>query len=298
MAYGEHPTDHRRVIGRRRPVAPGRDPGRFDRIEYGSRMFPMWRIRYVRAVLQQGNRRAAARGLASWVVLIGAPAVGFGVAFTVVSGSAAREFVVALWVVLVVGVGLVAGGAWAWRISELADKQVEARYGVLREVESARLLLRPPVPRDAVALAATIDAEMLAANGWTTRTARHTVKAVGAGHPTPGLLVFEARSDGALVGAASVHPSGSDASARTLGWWIGPRHRRAGYASEAVAALVEAIHETGFTTVEIRTAESNLAVQRICDKIGATERDRRPQPLPNGSVVPGIRYEHRQVTAA
>ncbi|MGV9750680.1 GNAT family N-acetyltransferase [Nocardia farcinica] len=41
-----------------------------------------------------------------------------------------------------------------------------------------------------------------------------------------------------------------------LGWWIGPRHRRAGYAGEAVAALVAAIHDAGFATVEIGTAES------------------------------------------
>ncbi|MFE3029584.1 GNAT family N-acetyltransferase [Nocardia tengchongensis] len=198
---------------------------------------------------------------------------------------------------LVIGVVLVAGGLWAWRVSGLVDKEVRARYGALPEVESARLLLRAPVPQDAVAVAATIDAEMLARNGWTKRTARVLVKAVASGHPTPGLLVFESCSDGTLVGCATVHPSNSDASSRTLGWWIGPRHRRAGYAGEAVAALVEAIHDAGFTTIEIGTAESNLAVQRICDRIGATEVDRRAQPLPNGSVVPGIWYEHRRATA-
>ncbi|MFE5288330.1 GNAT family N-acetyltransferase [Nocardia sp. NPDC056611] len=260
-------------------------------------MFPMWRITYVRAALQQGPWRATARGLASWIVMVGAPAVTVGVVLTVVSGSAARGLVIAFWVMLMVGVVLVAGGLWAWRVSGLVDKEIRARYGVLWKVESARLLLRPPVRQDAVALAATIDAEMLAGNGWSERDAQVMVKAVGSGLPTPGLLVFEAWSDGSLVGGASVHPSGSDTSAQTLGWWIGPRHRRAGYASEAVAALVEAIHDAGFTTVEIGTSESNLAVQRICDRIGATEKDRRAQQLPNGSVVPGIWYEHRQVTA-
>ncbi len=90
---------------------------------------------------------------------------------------------------------------------------------------------------------------------------------------------------------------GGDVSSRTLGWWIGSEDRRAGYASEAVAALVEAIHAAGFTTVEIGTNETNLAVRRICDRIGATEKDRRAQPLPDGSVVPGIWHEHRQVSA-
>nr|WP_067894957.1 hypothetical protein [Nocardia vaccinii] len=55
-----------------------------------------------------------------------------------------------------------------------------------------------------------------------------------------------------------------------------------------MAALVAAIHDTGYTSVEIGTNGSNLAVQRICDKIGATEKDRRPQPLPDGSTVSGI----------
>ncbi len=229
-----------------------------------------------------------------WIAWVGAPAVGVGLALTVaadVSGSPAEELVIALWAVLGVGTLLV---AIAWRVSDLVEKEIRAGYDLLREVESARLLMRPPVPQDAVALAATMDAEMLTGNGWTDRHAREIVQAVGSGRPTPGLLVFEAWSDGALVGGATVQPSSDDESSRSLGWWIGPRHRRAGYAGEAVAALVEAIHEAGFLVVEIGTSESNLAVQRICDRIGATEKDRRPQPLPNGSVVPAIWYEHRR----
>ncbi|MEV0432517.1 GNAT family N-acetyltransferase [Nocardia sp. NPDC050413] len=84
-----------------------------------------------------------------------------------------------------------------------------------------------------------------------------------AGTPGTRLLVLETRSDDALIGGANVDPDDNDASSRTLGWWIGSQDRRAGYASEAVAALVEAIHNAGFATVEIGTNESNLAVQRI-----------------------------------
>ncbi|TDP38793.1 RimJ/RimL family protein N-acetyltransferase [Nocardia ignorata] len=258
-------------------------------------MFLLRRVAYVRAAVQQAPWHSVALGLASWIVIVGAPAVFVGIVLTIESGASAKGFVTALWVVLVVGVLLFAGGLWAWRVSGLVDKEVKGRYHGLREVESERLLVRRPVPQDAIALAAAIDAEMLAGNGWTEREARTMVKAVRSGYPVPGLLVFEARSDGALVGGATVHPSATDPSSRALGWWIGPRHRRAGYASEAVAALVAAIHDAGFTTVEIGTSESNLAVRRICDKIGATEKDRRAQRLPNGSLVPSIWYEHRQV---
>ncbi|MFD3593150.1 GNAT family N-acetyltransferase [Nocardia sp. NPDC058640] len=257
-------------------------------------MFPTWRIAYVAAAIQQAPRGAVARGLASWIVTVGAPAVFLGIVVTVESRSAAGGLIIAFWVALMVGVLLVAGGLWAWRVSGIVDKETSALYNVLGVVETARLVLRPPVPQDAVALAATIDPQMLTGNGWTEREARAMVKSVRSGYPTPGLLAFQACSDGALVGGATVHPSESDPSARTLGWWIGPRHRRAGYATEAVAALVEAIHDAGFATVEIGTTESNLAVQRICDKIGAIEKDRRAQPLPNGSVVPSIWYAHRQ----
>nr|WP_255495225.1 GNAT family N-acetyltransferase [Nocardia sp. GTS18] len=258
-------------------------------------MFPLWRVAYVRAAVQQAPWHSVALGLASWIVVVGAPAVFVGIVLTIESVAAAKGFAITLWAVLVVGVLLVAGGLWAWRVSGLVDKEVRARHHGLREVESERLLVRRPVPQDAVALAATIDAEMIAGNGWTEREARTMVKSVRSGHPVAGLFVFESRSDRALVGGATVHPSDNDPSSRTLGWWIGPRHRRAGYASEAVAALVEAIHDAGFATVEIGTSESNLAVRRICDKIGATEKYRRAQRLPNGSLVPSIWYEHRQV---
>ncbi|MBF6264059.1 hypothetical protein IU443_15460 [Nocardia farcinica] len=259
-------------------------------------MFPTWRMAYVRAAIQQGPWRTVARGLASWIATVGGPAVVLGLALTVVSGSTARELI-GLWVVLVVGVLLVAGGLWAWQVSGLVDKETRARYLVLREVQSARLLLRPPVPRDAVALAATIDAEMLAANGWTERQARAMVKAVRAGHPTPGLLVFQARSDGALVGGGGVHPRVDDPSSQTLGCTdfdggetgvVDRRHQRGNSFARVTGASV---------SWPDPPAETNLAVQRICDRIGATETGRREQALPNGSVVPGIWYEHRQVTA-
>ncbi|WP_336087331.1 GNAT family N-acetyltransferase [Nocardia sp. SSK8] len=260
-------------------------------------MFLMWRIAYVRAALQQTPWRVAVRGLASWIKTVGIVAVIVGLAVVVGSDSFSAELVITFSVALMIGVPCVACGLWMWRISQLVDTEIKARYGVLPEVESARLLLRRPTRHDAAALAATTDAEMLTANGWTRRQTRAMVKSVERGRPEPGLLVLEARSDGALIGAATVHPSDNDASSLTLGWWIGPRHRHAGYASEAVAALVDAVHDVGFATIEIGTNESNLAVQRICARIGATEKDRRAQTLPNGSIIPAIWYEHRQATA-
>ncbi|MFI2335321.1 GNAT family N-acetyltransferase [Nocardia rhamnosiphila] len=257
-------------------------------------MFPTWRIAAAKAAFQHWPGRSAL-GLVGWIALLGFPAAVIGVAATVGFISAAPEVRFGIWLLLVVVTVLVAVWLWVWRVSELADKETSARYDVVRDIETSRLTLRRPAPKDAVPLEATIDDAMLAGNGWTERNGRALIKAVGRGHPTPGLLVIESRADTTVIGGATVHPRDDQTSSASIGWWIGPGHRRAGYASEAVAALVDAIHDAGYTSVEIGTNESNLAVQRICDKIGATEKDRRPQPLPDGSTVPGIWYEHHRV---
>lgn len=44
---------------------------------------------------------------------------------------------------------------------------------------------------------------------------RHNV--IPALAPTPGLLVLESRSDALVIGGATVHPAGDNASTRTLG---------------------------------------------------------------------------------
>ncbi|WP_067467848.1 GNAT family N-acetyltransferase [Nocardia amamiensis] len=266
----------------------------YDGIEYRSRMFPTWRIASAKAAFQRWPRRATL-GLAGWIAVLGVPAAVIGVAVAAGLPSAANELIVGVWLLLVVATVLVAGWIWVWRVSELANMETSARYDVLRDIETSRLTLRRPAPKDAISLEATIDDAMLASNGWTERNGRALIKAVGGGHPTPGLLVIESRSDATVIGGATVHPTGDETSSRSIGWWIGASHRGAGYASEAVAALVDALHDAGYTSVEIGTNESNLAVQRICDKIGATVMDRRPQPLPNGSTVPGIWFEHRRV---
>lgn len=257
-------------------------------------MFPTWRIAAARATFQHRPVRAGL-GLATWIALCGFPAAIIGGAVTAGFPSAATEIFVAVWLLLVAITVLVAVWLWVWRVSELAAEETSARHDVLPDIETSRLTLRRPAPKDAVPLDATIDDAMLAGNGWTERHGRALLEAVGRGHPTPGLLVFESRSDTTVIGGATVNLGDGTTSSASVGWWIGPRHRRAGYASEAVAALVDAIHDAGYTSVEIGTNESNLAVQRICDKIGATEKDRRPQPLPDGSTVPGIWYEHHRV---
>ncbi|MEV3963520.1 GNAT family N-acetyltransferase [Nocardia sp. NPDC050193] len=257
-------------------------------------MFPAWRIAAAKAAFQHWPGPSTL-GLTGWIALLGFPAAVIGVAATAGFPATATEVRLGIWLLLMLVTVVVAVWLWVWRVSELAGKQTSARYDVLRDIETSRLAVRRPAPEDAVPLEATIDEVMLTGNGWTPGIGRALIKAVEGGHPTPGLLVIESRADTTVIGGATVHPRDDQMSSASIGWWIGPGHRRAGYASEAVAALVDAIHDAGYTSVEIGTNESNLAVQRICDKIGAMEKDRRPQRLPDGSTVPGIRYEHHRV---
>ncbi|PXX70988.1 RimJ/RimL family protein N-acetyltransferase [Nocardia tenerifensis] len=253
-----------------------------------------FRLTSAKATFQRWPRQSAL-GLATTIALLAVPAGFVGFVVTAESQSAAPGFIVDLWLLLVVTTILIASWLWVWRVSRSAEQ--ETTDDVLPDVETPRLILRRPKPNDAISFAATIDEVMLANNGWTTQYARALIKAVGRGHPTLGLLVFESRSDATVIGGATVHPIPGTTSSCSLGWWIGPHHRGAGYASEAVTALIDAIHDAGYLRVAIGTDESNRAVQRICDKIGATVVDRRPQPLPNGSTVPGIWYEHQRVAS-
>lgn len=254
-------------------------------------MFPTWRINAAKAAFQRWPWQSGL-ALASWFATLGFPAATIGYALTAGLPSAATGLIVCWWLLL--AAATVVGAVWlcVWRTSELAAKETSARYDVLPAIDTLRLTLRRPTPKDAVPLEAVIDESMLAANGWTEKYARTLIGAVGRGHPTPGLLMIELRSETTIIGGATLHAK--DEQMASIGWWIGPGHRRAGYASEAVAALVDAVHDAGYSSVEIGTSESNLAVQRICDKIGATEKDRRPQPLPDGSTVPGIWYAHHR----
>ncbi|WP_194818730.1 GNAT family N-acetyltransferase [Nocardia sp. XZ_19_385] len=250
-------------------------------------MFPTWRITSAISTIRRGPLQAAL-DLASWIAVLGLPAALIGLVVTAGSPSAATEPIVGL--LLLVAPVLIAVWLWVWRVSQLAGKGFDA----LQDIETSRLILRRPEPKDAPSLEATMDDAMLSGSGWTERDGSALIKAIGRSHPTPGLFVIEVRSSTTVIGGATVHRTG-DKTSCSIGWWIGPEHRRAGYASEAVSALVNAIHDAGYPSVYIGTKESNLAVLRICDKIGATEMDRRPQPLPDGSTVPGIWYVHERV---
>lgn len=236
-------------------------------------------------------------GLTCFFAVFGFLAVVVAVSVTARLNSVATVLIVAVWLLPLAVAMYGAVWIWVWHVSGVARTAASAFNNTLPHIETPRLTLRLPAETDAVALESTIDDAMRAGNGWTKGQGRALITAVGGGHPTVGLLVIVLRSGAAVIGGATVQPVGDAKSTRSIGWWIGPKHRGTGYASEAVAALVDAIHDAGFNSVEIGTHESNVAVQRICEKIGATVADRRSERLPDGSTIPAIWYEHQRTAA-
>jgi RimJ/RimL family protein N-acetyltransferase len=70
------------------------------------------------------------------------------------------------------------------------------------------------------------------------------------------------------IGGTGLHNRiGRDA--REIGYWIGVRHIRQGYATEAVSALIKVAFEIEhLTRLEIRCAPLNLASKRIPQRLG------------------------------
>jgi len=163
-------------------------------------------------------------------------------------------------------------------------------------IETERLVLRQLTPTDAGAFAATIDAVVIEANGWTDEQAHATPPEVAAGRWSRRRLFTRAvmtnRATGVVLGSISAR--GCDATERSceIGWWTGPAARGQGYATEAAIAIVDALHAAGVRRVWIGTASGNTAVQRTAVRTGARLVGERPHQLPNGVVVPSLWYAH------
>lgn len=161
---------------------------------------------------------------------------------------------------------------------------------------AGRLVLRDVRSGDAAALVATIDVEVVRANGWADE------------HRSDWEIVFHfpevARengavavclADGPIIGVAIVQSAagggevGSEGA--TVDLWLAPSHRREGYGTEIVAALADHLHARGATPVRVGTSVQNPAVRRVMAKLGALEVERVPLQLPDGSTIDAIWYE-------
>jgi RimJ/RimL family protein N-acetyltransferase len=159
-------------------------------------------------------------------------------------------------------------------------------------VSTERLVLRPPRSRDSRAYAASLDADMMAANGWTEAmrqrsitNMRHVDRA-----PFPNITVIADRVTDELVGWISVSKIDRVGSSCELGWSMAPHARGKGYGTEALRAALDSIHRIGIQRVTIGTKEDNGAVRRVLERIGAQQIRTAPHTLPNGETAPSVWY--------
>lgn len=195
-----------------------------------------------------------------------------------------------------IALSLLAGilmAAWlgSGRIARHARRQAAADEAVVTE----RLVLRRPRRSDADAFAAAIDAEMMAANGWTASTRWWAIARMSQSDrvPVDYVTVIADRSTSALLGWISVSKADLAAGTCELGWSMAPHARNKGYSSEAIGAAFDALHRAGYAQITVGTAEENLPVRRVLERTGATLIRSSPHTLPNGSTIPGVWYVHR-----
>jgi RimJ/RimL family protein N-acetyltransferase len=159
-------------------------------------------------------------------------------------------------------------------------------------IETPRLLLRPLRLEDAV------DIQRMAGE-W--EVARYTANIP---HPyEPGMaeawikshrddfeIVFaiERRQDALLVGCIGVEPNAAAREAE-FGYWIGMPHWGAGYATEALSALVDYAFATfGVDRVRAAAMPENRASIRVQEKVGFTYIGVKSQAAPARGGAIGV----------
>ena len=164
-----------------------------------------------------------------------------------------------------------------------------------------RLLLRRSLPDDAEEISAyRSDPVVNRYQGWE-RTdpdgVRAEIEEMAKRAPgDPGWVQFSVveRESGRLVGDVGLSPADGEPGVIKVGYTISPAHQGHGYATEAVAALVDyAFEALGAEVVRAHASGENTPSHRVAEKIGMrlVERFRRTE---GGETWYGVRYERRR----
>jgi aminoglycoside 6'-N-acetyltransferase len=168
-------------------------------------------------------------------------------------------------------------------------------------IDTERLRLRRSVPEDADEISAyRSDPTVNRYQGWD-RTdpdgVRAEIREMAARVPgDPGWVQFSVfeRESGDLVGDVGLSPAEGEPGVVRIGYTISPAFQGNGYATEAVAALVDHVFERlGAEVVRAHASAENTASHRVAKKVGMrlVERFRRTE---GGETWYGVRYERRR----
>jgi len=114
----------------------------------------------------------------------------------------------------------------------------------------------------------------------TSPSSRETVWALDTG--------TEAERNG-LIGLISANATSDDAA--EIGYWVAPAFWNAGYAGEAVDAVVREMTRRGFAAVTAQAFQDNVASVRVLSRAGfAYEGEGELYSVARGGMVPTFRY--------
>jgi RimJ/RimL family protein N-acetyltransferase len=181
-----------------------------------------------------------------------------------------------------------------WHATGQLLRQTRQRLTAVEPVVTERLVLRGPRSRDSRAYAASLDADMMSANGWTEAMRRGAIAHMQHADRIPllGRTVIADRVTDELLGWISLHDIDEVAGSCELGWSMGPHARGKGYGTEAVRAALDALHRNGYRRITVGTNEDNRPARRVLERVGAHQISARPHTLPNGATVTSVWYVH------
>lgn len=159
---------------------------------------------------------------------------------------------------------------------------------------TARLVIRPLAVNDIGGLEATVDDEVAIANGWAESDRRNHLRwahtLASCGFSCEWVVVDRERD--VVIGAVVVNAFDGHGGKCELGWWVAPPCRGRGLGTEAMSAVLSAVHASGQQRVIVGTAESNGSVRHVLEKLGAQLSRIEPHRLPDGSSVSSAWYHH------
>jgi RimJ/RimL family protein N-acetyltransferase len=165
-----------------------------------------------------------------------------------------------------------------------------------------RLRLRRSVPEDAAAISVyRTDPEVRRYQGWGdtgpegVRAAIEEMQARDPGEAGGWVqLSVEDRETGRLIGDVGISPADNDPGVIKIGYTIAPEFQRAGYATEAVRALIDyAFDALGVDVVRAYASAENAPSIRLAERVGLRLMERF-EGVDDGVRWTGVRYELRR----
>lgn len=165
-------------------------------------------------------------------------------------------------------------------------------------LRSDRLLLRQVLVGDAPSMAATLDDEVRAAQGYDDAAVAAMIGSVPVlatltygGCP----LAFAVTQPGSadVLGFYLIQQDPEDPDVPSLGWWLKAAARGQGLGRESLGLVLGYVHKhLRLPFARMGTVVDNRRARAQIEAVGAYEAIRTTRELPSGVVVSAIWYEH------